>query len=143
MRSLSPVQIVCLKFKRNKIMKKILITAIMLFAITYCNGQQHQFHTFGNPVPDADYYFVFVWEGNILADCPLQQGIEVLTPEIMALKVDSVTVIDHYYPINLNGQTIRTAVVAFNSLDQSTMGVTAFHIVPVDLAEPVIQGEIQ
>ena len=127
---------------KEEVMKKIFVVMFILLAMA-CNGQQHQFHTFGNPVPDADYYFVFVWEGNILADCPLQQGIEVLTPEIMALKVDSVTVIDHYYPINLNGQTIRTAVVAFNSLDQSTMGVTAFHIVPVDLAEPVIQGEIQ
>ena len=127
---------------KEEVMKKIFVVMFILLAMA-CNGQQHQFHTFGNPVPDADYYFVFVWEGNILADCPLQQGIEILTPEIMALKVDSVTVIDHYYPINLNGQTIRTAVVAFNSLDQSTMGVTAFHIVPVDLAEPVIQGEIQ
>ena len=124
-------------------MKRIFALVIFLMVALSCGAQQKHFHTTGAAVPSADYYFVFAWQGADINNCPLQKGIETLTPEIMLLKIDSVTVIDHLYPINLNGQTIRTAVVAFNNIDQSTMGVTAFHVVPFELAEPVIQGKIE
>jgi len=123
-------------------MKTLTAILLIVFLTIACNGQPKQFHTFGDPVPDADYYLIFIWEGTDINDCPLQAGVEVLTQEILDLQVDSLTTIDHYYEINLSGQTIRAAAVAFNALDQSPMGVTAFHIVPMELAEPVIQAEI-
>jgi len=127
---------------RKVIMKTLMAFFFIVLLTVACNGQPKQFHTFGNAVPDADYYLIFIWEGTDINDCPLQAGVETLTQEILDLQVDSLTTIDHYYQINLSGQTIRCAVVAFNTLDQSPMGVTAFHVVPMELAEPVIQAEI-
>lgn len=95
------------------------------------------------PVENAEYYKIYIWQGLDYEDCPLIDSLNYITPDIELLEVDSTTSLEFTYPIVFNGELLRAAVVAFNSVDTSLMSVGNFHQKPFPLRKPVIiQDEI-
>ena len=152
MRSLSPVQIVCLKFKRNK-MKKIFVTLVFIALATVINCQPNTSTIIDvgivNPQPDKTYLvFAELKPDSLIAR--LVDGMDYLDPSVsdLMLTISSWTLIGDtlFGEVIYNDLTyvrfVKGGLVQVNDFNNkySAMAVSFWN--ELDMVEPNAAGFI-